>query len=280
MSHKLHQKILYSFLIVATIFASESLIADEAPQTIDKIGVQLYTLRDEANKNLENVINKISLMGYEQVELHTLYGKKAGEIKLLLDKYRLRAYATHRAYNLIKEDLMGTLSDARTLGLEYVIIPWLDVKEFNTREKWIKFSEDLNRIGKILKAHGVQLAYHNHDFEFKPLKDGSVPYDVLLEHTDPGIVAMQLDLFWIVQAGKDPIAYIEANSGRIFSVHIKDMDENGEMTEVGSGKIDFVKILAVAKKHGLKYYIVEHDKPKDALRSVEKSIQYLQKVKI
>lgn len=265
-------------MIVMTVSAFTQ--SEEEGESLDVIGVQLYTLRNEAEKDLENVFNKITIMGYEQVELHSLYGLSPGKVKLLLDKYRLDAYATHRSYNELNNDLMGMMSDARILGLDYVIVPWLDIKEYNTKEKWIAFSEGMNRIGRLLKAHDIQLAYHNHDFEFQALADGSVPFDILLEHTDPKAVALQLDLFWAVKAGKDPISIIEKNSGRVFSVHIKDMTKEGKMTEVGSGEIDFAKILNVGKQHGLKYFIVEHDNPDDALKSVETSINYLKKLKI
>lgn len=269
---------LFTIVFMVLTGLSSSGYADGHGQKLDKIGVQLYSLRDETEKNLENVLNKISAMGYEQVELHTLYNLKAGELKLLLDKHHLSAPSTHRSYQQIKDDPMGTASDARALGLKYVIIPWLDIKQYNSKEKWLEFSADLNRIGKILKDHDVQLAYHNHDFEFKALDDGAIPYDVLLENTDPKLVALQLDLFWIVQAGKDPISYIEKNSGRIISVHVKDMDKEGKMTEVGSGEIDFANIFKVGKQHGLKYFIVEHDHPENAFASVEKSINYLKQL--
>jgi len=273
-------RICISLALVVVFSSGSGTYAAEGGEQLDIIGVQLYTLRDEAQKDLENVFNKITIMGYEQVELHSLYGMTPGKIKLLLDKYRLDAYATHRSYKDIKDDVMGLMSDARILGLDYVIIPWLDIKEYDTKEKWIEFSKDLDRIGRLLKAHDVQLAYHNHEFEFQPLADGSIPYDILLEHTDPKAVALQLDLFWITKAGKDPIAYIEKNPGRVFSVHIKDMDKDGNMTEVGLGEIDFAKILKVGKQNGLKYFIVEHDNPENAFKSVETSINYLKKLKI
>lgn len=272
--------LLIVLLSFSCLLSAKEASSEEAGEPLDIIGVQLYTLRDEAQKDLENVFNKITIMGYEQVEMHSLYGMTPGKIKLLLDKYRLDAYATHRGYKEIKEDLMGAMSDARILGLDYIIIPWLDINEYNSKEKWITFAQEIDRIGRLLKAHDVQLAYHNHEFEFMPLKDGSFPMDILLEHTDPKNVAIQLDLFWITKADKDPIAFIEKNSGRVFSVHIKDMDKKGNMTEVGSGEIDFAKILKAGKQHGLKYFIVEHDNPGDAFKSVETSIKHLKELKI
>lgn len=268
------------FMFVLLCAFCASVHADEAGEKLDIIGVQLYTLRNEAEKNLENVFNKITIMGYEQVELHSLYGISPGKMKLLLDKYRLDAYATHRSFKEIKDDPLALLADAEILKFKYVIVPWLDIKEYNTKGKWLEFSEQMNRLGMILRAHGLQLAYHNHDFEFSPLADGSVPYDVLIENTNPKYVALQLDLFWVTKAGKDPIAYLENNPGRYFSVHIKDMDKKGDMTSVGAGEIDFEKILKVGKKYGLKYFIVEHDNPDDAFKSVEKSIESLKKIRI
>lgn len=265
-----------TFILGSTFLLSQA--HAEGSHKLSTIGVQLYSLRTEAENGVEAVLKNVSAMGYQQVELHTLYDMSAAELRKLLDKYDLKAPSTHRGFKLIKEDVNGTIADAKALGLDLVIVPWLDIKEYNTKEKWVAFASELNTVGKKLKESGIRLAYHNHDFEFKALKDGSIPYDVLLANTNPQYVSLQLDLFWIIKAGKDPLAYMKANSGRIVSVHVKDMTADGEMTEVGAGKIDFAKIFKVGHHNGLQYFIVEHDKPAKPLASVETSIKYLRKL--
>lgn len=272
-------KTLKLFLVMTlTLFTVPHAMSGEKQQ-LEKIGVQLYSLRTEAPNGIEAMLKKVSAMGYEQVELHTLYDMQAKDLKALLDKHNLTAPSTHRGFDLIKNDVDGTIADAKALGLELVIVPWLDIKKYNSGEKWRAFASELNGIGKKMRKHGVQLAYHNHEFEFQPLADGTIPFDVLLENTQPEYVALQMDLFWAVKAGKDPVAYIEAHPGRIVSCHVKDMTKDGEMTEVGSGIIDFAAIFAAGSKNGLKYYIVEHDKPADPFASVKSSIDHLKNLK-
>lgn len=258
-------------------FIPQALAGEKQP--LEQIGVQLYTLRTEAPNGVDAMLKKISDMGYQQVELHTLYDMRASDLKKLLDKHNLTAPSTHRGFDSIKNDVDGAIADAKALELELVIVPWLDIKKYDTGEKWAAFSRELNEIGKKMKKQGVQLAYHNHDFEFKPLADGAVPYEVLLKNTQPEYVALQMDLFWTVKAGKDPLAYIKAHPGRIVSCHVKDMTKEGEMTEVGNGVIDFAAIFEAGSKSGLKYFIVEHDKPADPFASVKSSINYLKKMK-
>ncbi len=268
----------FTFVIACWQLIPHALAADEKQQ-LDNIGVQLYSLRTEAPNGVEAMLKKVSEMGYNQVELHTLYDMKAGDLKALLDKYKLTAPSTHRGFDLIRSDVAGTIADAKALDLELVIIPWLDINKYDTREKWIAFAKDMNRIGKKMKKQGIQLAYHNHDFEFKPLADGSIPYDVLLKNTKPEYVALQMDLFWAVKAGKNPVDYMNAHPGRIVSCHVKDMAKDGEMTEVGKGTIDFAAIFDAGVKNGLKYFIVEHDKPANPFESVNSSINYLEQLK-
>jgi sugar phosphate isomerase/epimerase len=127
----------------------------------------------------------------------------------------------------------------------------------------------INAIGEKCKAAGISLLYHNHDFEFKPNKSGIVPIDYFLENTDPETVNFQLDLYWITKAGADPLAYFEKYPGRFKMWHVKDMDEQGRFAPVGTGTIDFKRILARKEQSGMEYYIVEQDRTFDGMQPLE-----------
>ena len=138
-------------------------------------------------------------------------------------------------------------------------------------------AELFNKVGEKCQEAGLQFGYHNHDFEFDSL-DGQIPYDLLLQGTDPKLVQMELDIYWIKKAGKDPLAYFERYRGRFALCHVKDMTEAEEMVDVGEGEIDFAEIFSKSEEAGLKHYFVEHDHPEDPLKSIKTSFKYLKQL--
>jgi sugar phosphate isomerase/epimerase len=242
------------------------------------IGVQLYTVRTLMEKDMAGTLKSIAAIGYPEVEFAGYYKKSAQDVRAMLDANGLRAPSAHIPLDAMRADMKKVIADSKVIGHEIVICPYLEAPK--TAAAWSALAKEFNGFGTTLKGEGLQFAYHNHDFEFKPV-EGKMPYDVLLAETDPQLVKMEMDLFWATKAGQDPVAYFGRYPGRFPAVHVKDMrDLRGAqtMTEVGSGEIDFRRIFAQADQGGIQHYIVEHDQPADALASVRTSYGNLRRV--
>jgi sugar phosphate isomerase/epimerase len=170
------------------------------------------------------------------------------------------------------------IADVKAAGIKYFVIPVPPMGHFsyNSETQTLHMSEEveeitsiINTIGEKCREAGISLLYHNHDFEFKANKSGIVPMDYFLENTDPGTVNFQMDLYWITKAGKDPLEYFEKYPGRFKMWHVKDMDEQGRFAPVGTGTIDFKRILAKKEQSGMEYYIVEQDRTFDGMQPLE-----------
>ncbi|HYR98173.1 MAG TPA: sugar phosphate isomerase/epimerase, partial [Gemmatimonadales bacterium] len=173
----------------------------------------------------------------------------------------------------------AALDAAPVIGHRYLVLAWIPAEERHTLDDYKRWAERLNRAGTEAKAAGLQFAYHNHDFEFAPL-DGKLPYDVLLAETDPKLVQLEVDLYWITKGGQDPLAYFARWPGRFPMVHVKDSagPPDHRMVAVGAGKIDFKKIFAQSDQAGIKHYFVEHDDPADPFASIRASCEYLKQL--
>ena len=145
-----------------------------------------------------------------------------------------------------------------------------------TLDGWKRVAEEFNRVGQLAKDTGIQFAYHNHDFEF-PKMEGRIPFDVLLESTDPKLVQLEIDLYWITKGGQDPLAYFSRWPGRVPLVHVKDSMGGPEhkMVDVGAGKIDWKRIFAKREQAGIKHFFVEHDQPPQPFEDIAMSYKYL-----
>lgn len=224
------------------------------------LGIQLYTVRNAMRADAEGTLAALAKIGYREVELAGLHGKTARETRAILDRHHLSAPATHLSLKEIRDEWPRVLGEAQTLGHRYIVCPWIDQGD-RTVDGYKRIASDLNVAGAAAKQAGLQLAYHNHDFEFKPL-GGTTGYDLLLAECDQELVKIELDLFWIVKGGKDPLTYFAAYPGRFPLVHVKDMARDGSMVDVGMGTIDFAAIFARAKAAGIRHYFVEHDEPR------------------
>lgn len=246
-------------------------------KSLDRIGIQLYTLRSLLDKDFEGVLKKLAALGYKEFEFAGYYERKPKELRKFLDDLGVKAPSTHQGLAVFEQKMDWLIETAKILGHEYVVCPWIS-PEMRTMDNYKKLAASFNQIGAACQKAGLRFAYHNHDFEFETI-DGQIPFEVLLAETDPKLVFMELDLFWIKKAGKDALAYFEKAPGRYALCHVKDMDANGKMTEVGKGQIDFGKIFAQAKLAGLKHFFVEHDQPEEPLQSVATSAQHLKALK-
>lgn len=256
------------------------------------IGVQLYTLRNEMSKDPKGSLEKIAKLGYNNVETYGYkegkwFGMNPAEFTEVLKANRLISTSGHTFPGgyFIKDGWEDgwkqAVTDAKAIGQEWIVVPYLEDKH-RSIDSYKVIADGLNKAGEIAKAGGVQLAYHNHDFEFN-VTEGQNGFDILAQNTDPKLVHFELDLYWAAKAGRDPLAIFAQYPGRISMWHVKDMDktEKKSFTEVGNGVIDFKAIFKKRKESGLKYFFVEQDIcPGSPFDSIEKSINYLKQQKL
>ncbi|WP_266369091.1 sugar phosphate isomerase/epimerase family protein [Tellurirhabdus rosea] len=237
------------------------------------VGLQLYTLREQLGKDLEGTLRKVSEIGYKEVELFgysdgKFFGKTAAEFGSMLKGFNLTPVSGHYLAGVAMPQMKGSLTndwqravdDAATLGLKYMNCAFLFPDERKKLDDYKRHAALFNKSAEVTKKAGIQFGYHNHDFEFEKM-DGQEPYDILLKQTDKNLVKMELDLYWAVFAGKDPVELFKQNPGRFPLVHLKDMEKSESRTfaEVGTGSIDFQRILNAGKTAGLKHFFVEQD---------------------
>jgi sugar phosphate isomerase/epimerase len=188
----------------------------------------------------------------------------------------LTAPSAHVPLAALGEGWDRVLDDARTVGHRYVVMPWLDEKDRPNLDAYRRIADRLNRAGEAAARAGIRFAYHNHNFEFAPMEN-RLPYDVLLESTDPRHVWFELDLYWITKGGQDPLTYFARWPGRFRMVHVKDSAGPPEhrMADVGAGTIDWGRIFKHRKEAGIEHFFVERDDPPEPFASVAASYAYL-----
>lgn len=260
------------------------------------IGLQLYTVRDAMQANPAAALSKVAKVGYNSVEGATytgdekFYGLSAAAFKRLLKQNGLVMLSSHYRLGEEKtngEDTKGTIlhdwdktvDDAAEVGIKYMVCAYLSNPERGNLDHYKKLADIFNTAGERCNKAGIQLCYHNHDFEFIQ-QDGKYPYETLLFNTDKDLVKMEMDLYWVTKANQDPIALINEHPGRFPLWHVKDLDKTPQrgFTEVGNGIIDFKKIFTHADKAGMKYFFVEQDKcPGDPFDSITQSYNYIKK---
>jgi sugar phosphate isomerase/epimerase len=255
--------------------------------SIKSIGLQLYTVRTEMGKDFEGTLAKVAATGYKEVEFAGYFDKSPQDVKATLARHGLTSPSTHIAYTTIADSWDKQIEASKIIGHRFIVIPYLDDATRSQPDAWKKVAAALNKAGEATKKAGIQLAYHNHNFEFVPV-NGMLPYDFLLAECDPGLVKMEMDLCWIIAGGQDPLAYFRKYPGRFPMVHVKDLkkrpasasvpiaDVLPDVTEVGSGVIDWKSIFSHAKEAGIEHYFVEHDQPAAPLSSIATSFKYLQ----
>jgi sugar phosphate isomerase/epimerase len=262
---------------------------------IKSLGVQLYTVRDSMKTDFSGTIARVASIGYKEVEFAGYFDHSPADVRAIVDKNHLTAPSCHIPYDVVEKKLPETIDAAHTIGHTYIVCPWIDEKLRKAAGGWRQVADFFNQVGATTKKAGIQFAYHNHTFEFVPDPniDGKLPYDYLLDSTDPDLVKMEMDLCWISVTGKDPVSYFTSYPGRFPLVHIKDVKEMPKVapdkadefvdtsfekkvvTEPGNGVIDWKRILSHSDQAGIKHYFVEHDAPADAFASITASCKYL-----
>jgi sugar phosphate isomerase/epimerase len=261
----------------------------------DQISIQLFTLRDQLAIDLEGTLAALQAIGYTRVEHAGFVNRTVQEFKAALDAAGLRASSGHV---LIPQPFdraawSAALADANTLGSTYIVHPFFGInfatgEVVRTTAPWRAFARDLNRAGRMARDAGLKLGYHNHNWEFFRLTDNPsrTAYDVLTDTTDPDLVHLEVDLFWVTRGARDPVDLIEQNKGRVLQYHVKDMNRAGSFEDPGQGLIDFPRIFAHSKEAGAVEYIVERDDagsppraPADALITARVGYQFLRTVR-
>jgi sugar phosphate isomerase/epimerase len=247
---------------------------------LDRVGLQLYTVRGLMAQDAAATLRAVADIGYGEVETAGLFDLEPSRFRDALDAAGLVSPAAHVSIDALRAEPAAVLASAHALGQTWLVVPWIAAAE-RTPEGYRRFAADLNAFGRAAREDGLRAAYHNHDFEFEPLVEGRTGYDLLLAETDPALVDMELDLFWTVKGGRDPVALFEADPGRFPLWHVKDMrDPAGAqaMVDVGAGDIDFARILAHAGTAGLRHAFVEHDNPADPMESIRTGYTHLRRL--
>lgn len=235
-------------------------------------GLALYTVRDAMTKDAKATLQSVAQAGYVNIESAgynngKFYNLSPVEFKALLNELKLTPISAHQG-TVTFDNVDQQIADLKAVGFKYFVIPVPPMGTFTfdpaTRKMGMKggakaLAETLNKLGAKCKAAGLELLYHNHDFEFSKDEEGNVVLDYLLEHCDKSVVNFQMDLYWVTKAGQDPVAYFKRYPGRFKLWHVKDMDDQGRFAPVGKGHIDFKRILANKKLSGMQYYYVEQD---------------------
>ena len=268
-----------------------------AAHKIDKVGVQLYTVRSTMKTDFEGTIAKVAAIGYKEVEFAGYFDHSPKDIRAILDKTGLAAPSCHVAYAVVENHLPEQIEAAQVIGHKFIVCPWIDEAN-RTVDGYKRATELFNKAGETTKKAGIQFAYHNHFWEFEPEASlgGKLPLDYMLENSDPQNLKFELDLCWISVADQDPVVYFNKYPGRFPLVHVKDIKKlphvapdqlktlkleefTPHMTSVGSGTIDWKRIFSHSEKAGIEHYFVEQDVSEDPIASLTASYEYLSKLR-
>ncbi len=246
--------------------------AKTSPYT-GKLGIQLYTFREQFEQDYDGVLTTLAQIGYKDLEFAGYYDHDAAAIKARMDDLGLVSNSTHVQLADMQDNFDAVIERAALMGQTKLIIPWLAPEDRNL-DRYKAIADLLNERAGPAKEAGMIVGYHNHEFEFETI-DGEVPYDILLERTEADAVTMELDFFWAHKANVDPLELFAKAPGRFSACHIKDASKDGEMVNIGDGVIDFSAILAESETAGLECFYVENDDTKDAEGFAKASFAYL-----
>ncbi|MGC9197706.1 MAG: sugar phosphate isomerase/epimerase family protein [Acidobacteriaceae bacterium] len=268
------------------VFPRRALGQDPGPLNY---GVQLYMVRRQAATDLAGILRSIRQIGFTQIELYpVVYDHPAAELKKMVEDAGLGLVSAHFNY----ADFADRIDYARQLGLKYMVCPMVPQAQWNSTAGFEKAADDFNRWGAKLSQAGMQFAFHNHCYEFKPLDGGLTGWQVLMGNTDPILVMLELDIYWLVQAGQNPAAVMQEYKDRVKLIHLKDrtpgaptgfvMGPSAEhFTELGKGSIDWPHLLMQARWQGIRYAYLDQDETAEpVVQSMRESFAYLKGLNI
>lgn len=273
-----------------------------------KVGLQLYSVREDMGKDMDATLKQVKEMGYDYVEFAGYFGKTAEEVRELLDKHGLKCVSVHQTHDIFLTNEKESIDYLNTIGAEYCAVPWMGVDKHAGTAAFEQTKKDFVQVGEALKKSGIQLLYHNHDFEFESFEDKFL-LDWLYESIPSELLKTEIDTCWVKYAGQDPVDYLKKYTGRSPVVHLKDFvaknlnsgavyaliddsgkegkkptrEENGfSFRPLGQGIQDFPSIIKAAKEAGAEYIIVEQDQSPTCapLQAAKESREYLKSLGI
>jgi sugar phosphate isomerase/epimerase len=282
---------LFLTAVGACILAIAATAAPQAgigPSFTGPIGLELYSLRAEFAKDLPATLDKVRSFGIKNVELAGTYNLSPGQFKEMLAARGLKPISSHFPYERFRDDAEGVAKDAKALGLQYAGCAWIPHTGDFDEKTCHAAAAVFNRAGETLAKQGLKFFYHTHGYEFQPYSQGTL-FDLLMAETKPEFVRYQMDIFWIVHPGQDPVKLLEKYGSRFELMHLKDMKKGtqGDLTghsdvtndvTLGTGQIDLPAILKAAKRAGVKWYFIEDESP-TAAQQIPQSLRYLEQVK-
>jgi sugar phosphate isomerase/epimerase len=272
-----------SKIIAVLLLASAPAFAAE---TIP-LGLQLWSLRAQLLPSLPSGLAKTKELGFTIVETAGTYNHTAKEFRTLADANGLKIVGCHIPYERMQSDLPGVIKEVKTLGGSYVVVAWIPHQGEFTVDMAKAAAANFNAWGAALKAEGIGFGLHTHGYEFKPLADGSTAFDLMVNGTKPDLVFYEMDVFWVAQAGVDPVKLLQKYPTRFKAFHIKDMRKGAQTglyeghapvednVVVGQGSMDWPAIIAEGRKDGVEYYLIE-DETSDPVNNIPPSIAYLE----
>jgi sugar phosphate isomerase/epimerase len=285
--------LLVTFLLIcvtltlsSTSFTQKS--AGIGPGFKGPIGLQLYSLRDQFKKDVGASLDQVRAFGITNVELAGTYGLAPEKFKEQLDARRLKAVSAHFSYEQVRDHVDDVAREAKLLGLEYAGSAWIPHEgpfdEKTAREAAAVF----NRAGEALAKQGIKFFFHTHGYEFLPYRDGTL-FDLMMAETKPEYVSIEMDVYWIVHPGQDPVQLLEKYGKRFELMHVKDMKQgtphgftgSSDVTNnvvLGEGIIDWPRVFRAAKKAGVKWYFIEDESPV-SVEQIPRSLRYLKTLK-
>jgi sugar phosphate isomerase/epimerase len=253
------------------------------------LGLQFYSLRREASKDLPQALTLVRKLGFTELEVGNQYGRTPAEFKKLLSDHGLRATSMGSGWRQLGESLEPVIETARTLGVEYVTCSQIPRNKQLTFNDATRAADNLNSWGEGLRKAGLRLCYHIHGYEFVPGPDGTL-FDTLAKRTDPKSANFEFDIFWVVFGNEDPVELLGRYPGRFPLAHVKDIRGGVKRTfnpgtvaeedsvPLGTGEVNWPPLLEAARKHGVRHYYLEEEHP-NAVEQIRQSLRYLERVR-
>ncbi|MDP4162182.1 MAG: sugar phosphate isomerase/epimerase [Bacillota bacterium] len=239
------------------------------------VAVQMYTLREESEKDFAGTLKKVAELGFDGVEFAGYGGMTPKEVKALLDELGLQAASSHISLEELENNLAQVIEDQKILGSKYIVCPYIENRSEND---YLALISLLDQAGETCRREGITLLYHNHDFELERLSDGRMALEAIFDDTNPDNLETEFDVYWLTKAGENPVEWLKRYKNRTPLVHLKDMTTDSEQffAELGTGGVDIEAVLNTGKEAGVKWWVVEQDfSRRNPFESIEISINYL-----